>query len=62
MNLKQEDKLSMINNCLKVNGKPFVVEKPDEPLWNVEDNRLVTLFRGHLYNYWRPEEIEGYFA
>lgn len=62
MKLKQSDKLSMINGCLKVNDKLFVVDHPDEILYDVEDNKLVTLFRGHLHNYWEPEEIDGYFA
>jgi len=62
MNLKPTDKLSMINHCLRVNDKPFVVDYPDEPLWDVQENKLITLFRGHLYNHWGPEQIEGYFA
>ena len=61
MKLKSTDKLSVINHCLMVNGKPFVVLKPDEPTWEVVDNTLVTLFRGHLYNHWNPEDIEGYY-
>lgn len=62
MRLKDTDKLEMVNRCLRVNGKPFYVEKPDEELYEVDNNKLVTLFRGHLYNYWNPEEIEGYYA
>jgi len=62
MKLKPIDKLSMVNHCLRVNGKPFVVDTPDEPLWDIEENKLITLFRGHLYNYWNPEDIDGYFA
>jgi hypothetical protein len=60
--LTDDDILTMTNKSLKVNGKPFVVEFPNEPLWDVQDNKLVTLFRGHLYNYWKPSEIEGYYA
>ena len=60
MTLNSTDDLEITNGCLMVNGKPFVVNVPDEPLWDVEDNRLVTVFRGHLFNYWKPEEIEGY--
>jgi len=62
MRLKELDKLTMRNRCLKVNGEPFVVDYPDEPLFDVEDNKLVTTFRGHLYNYWNPEDIIGYFV
>ncbi len=62
MKLKPTDKLAMINHCLLVNNKSFVVDYPNEPLWDVEGNKLVTLFRGILYNYWDPEVIEGYFA
>jgi len=64
MKLKNSDKLSMINFCLRVNGKPFVVDYPNEPLWDVEGNKLITLFRGRISmkNCWNPEEIEGYYA
>ena len=62
MTLNNTDKLEMSNGCLIVNGKPFVVDIPDEPLWDVQENKLVTVFRGHLFNYWQPEEIEGYLA
>lgn len=34
----------------------------DEQIFSVENNKLITLFRGCLYNYWKPEEIEGYFG
>lgn len=62
--LKNTDKLTMVNKCLKVNGKPFVVEYPDEQLWDAEDNKLVTLFRGchSMQNYWEPQDIKGYYA
>ena len=62
MTLTENDVLDVRNGCLVVNGKPFVVDHPTEPMHSVEDGRLVTLFRGHLYNYWKPEEIEGYYA
>jgi|GEM_PF-5614037 len=62
MRLKKADKLEMSNGCLVVNGEAFVVSFPDEPLWEVDENQLVTVFRGHLFNYWKPEEIEGYLA
>ena len=62
MQLSSEDKITMVSRCLRVNGKPFVVEFPDEPLHDVEDNKLVTLFRGHLTNYWNVTDIKGYFA
>ena len=63
MKLNKNDKMEVINGCLRVNGKPFVVEQPDERLLEIdEEGRLVTVFRGHLYNYWKPEDVEGYFA
>ncbi len=63
MKLNKDDKLEVSNGCLKVNGKPFVVDFPDEPMFDVDtDGKLMTWFRGHLCNFWRPEEIEGYFA
>lgn len=54
--------LEVRNYCLFVDGKPFVVDYPDEPIKKVEDNKLVTVFRGHLLNYWSHEDIEGYYA
>ena len=65
MKLKSTDILSMTNHCLKVNGEPFVVEYPDDPLWDVTDNKLVTFFSDFVIarkRRWNPEEIEGYFA
>jgi hypothetical protein len=63
MKLTNSDKLEVVNHCLHVNGKPFVVDSiGDEIIWAIEDGRLVTLFKGHLENYWNPEEIEGYWA
>jgi len=54
--------LRVTNGCLLVDEKPFCVDYPDEILHDVEDNRLVTKFRGHLDNYWSHDEIEGYWA
>lgn len=62
MVLTKDDVLDVRNGCLQVNGKPFIVEHTIEPLHSIEDGRLVTLFRGHLYNYWDPEDIYGYYA
>jgi hypothetical protein len=42
-----------------------VVEYPDDPLWDVTDNKLVTFFSDFVIarkRRWNPEEIEGYFA
>ena len=55
-------KLEVRNHCLFVDGKPFVVDYPEEAIKGVEDNKLITEFRGHLNNYWSHEDIEGYFA
>lgn len=44
-----------------VNGYPFRVMMPDEPIKAFEDGKLVTIFRGHLTNYWTVNEIEGYY-
>ena len=54
--------LEVRNGRLFVDDKPFVVEYPGDEIRGVEDNRLVTIFRGCLLNYWDHEEIEGYFA
>lgn len=64
MKLKSTDKLTMVNHCLRVNGIPFIIEEPDEYFFDVIDNQLVTLFRGShsMKNYWKPEEIDGYYA
>lgn len=61
MKIKTSDKITMENKRLLVNGKPFTIEYPDEPLWDIEGNQLVTIFRGHLYNYWNLEDVRGYF-
>lgn len=63
MTLTNKDKLEVVNHCVTVNGRPFVVDFPKEPIAHVdEDGRLVTLFRGHLYNHWEPEDVSGYYA
>jgi hypothetical protein len=54
--------LTVSNYCLFVDGEPFVVDHPTEPMKFVEDNKLVTAFRGTLLNYWSHDEIEGYYA
>jgi hypothetical protein len=64
MKLKNTDTLECINCCLKVNGKSFVVEYPDEPILGVEEGKLVTIvFQGCscLLTHWEPEDIEGHF-
>jgi len=61
MRLDDSNKLTaVVNGCLVVDGRPFVVEFPDEHLSRIEDGRLVTVFRGHLDNYWDNDEIDGY--
>ena len=62
INPPKDSELRVSNGCLFVDGKPFVVDVPDEAMKGVEDNKLVTYFRGHLLNYWTHEEIEGYWA
>jgi len=71
MNLKSTDQLKVTNGCLKVNGLPFVVDFPDKILCDIIDNRLVTISHYKLCvkrealtlkHYWKPEEIEGYYA
>lgn len=65
MRLSAADTLEIIDRCLKVNGKAFVVTYPDEPICSIEDGKLVTLvFRGGCgctLTPWEPEEVEGYF-
>lgn len=64
MKLKNTDKLEIVNRKLKVNGKDFVVQHPDEPLLRIDNGRLETIVIKacgcNLYQ-WEPEEIEGYF-
>ena len=63
MTLTKNDKLEVINNRLEVNGRPFIVDFPKEPIAHIdEDGRLVTLLRGHLYNHWDRQDVEGYYA
>ena len=61
MRLEDTDVLTYSNTCISVNGLPFVVEYPDEPICSVEDNELVTRFR-NFENRWLPSEIRGYYA
>jgi len=64
LNINPPDRsiLEIHNGCLFVDGKPFVVEYPTETMFSVEENKLLTRFRGNLVNYWSHEEIEGYYA
>lgn len=63
--LKTSDKMEVIDHCLLVNGRPFDVEYPDEPIYMIQDGKLVTLVVKacgcNLY-YWDPEEIVGDFT
>lgn len=64
MKLKKTDKLELLDRTLNVNGKLFIVQYPDEPLFGTKDGKLETiLFKGCGYTrtLWDPEEIEGYF-
>jgi len=64
MKLKKTDKLELLDRTLNVNGKPFIVKYPDEPLFGTKDGKLVTIiFKGCgcTRTHWDPEEIEGYF-
>ena len=57
------DKLEVINGCLHVNDREFVVEYPDEPLITVNEyGTLVTRGRDGNWNEHRPHEIKGYYA
>ena len=65
MKLKNTDKLEIVDRKLKVNGKTFVVQHPDEPLYCMKDGKLETIvFKacGFTCYQWDPEEIEGYFS
>ena len=55
-------KLEVFNGCLKVDGEPFVVDFPTEPMCGVEDTKLMTRFQIHSTHLWAHEEIEGYYA
>ena len=65
MRIKNTDKLEVVNHRLRVNGRPFEVHYPDEPLCCVHRGKLVTLVIkgcGCTLNHWEPEEIEGEFS
>jgi hypothetical protein len=64
MKLKNTDKLEVIDRKLKVNGRTFIVQYPDQTLYNAKDNVLETImFKGCgcTITQWKSEEIEGYF-
>ena len=64
MKFKSTDTLEFINRGLKVNGKSFVVEYPDESILGIEEGKLVAIvFRGCgcSLTHWEPEEVEGHF-
>ncbi len=65
MKLTREHAIALHDNRLSVNGKPFEVLHPAEPLFAVRDGKLITIvFRGCgcTLNEWDPEEIEGEYA
>jgi len=62
MNLNNSQKLEIKNGYLMVDGKTFIVEYPKEMVVGVEDNKLVTVYRSNLLNYWEPEDITGHYA
>lgn len=60
--LNKTDELEVIGRDLIVNGRPFNVFYPSEPLFGVKDGKLITIvFRGCgcTLTDWEPEEIEG---
>ena len=62
MKLSKADKMELIKDVLFVNGRPFILECPNEPLFGVKDGKLITIvFRGCgcTLTDWEPEEIEG---
>jgi hypothetical protein len=59
--LKPHDNLEIKNGQLFVNGEEFLVSFPSEPLHSIEEGNLVTIFRGHLRNYWNYSDIKGQF-
>jgi hypothetical protein len=64
MKLSSKDKLEVIDHRLRVNGRPFVVKYPDEPICTMERGKLVTLIIkgcGCTLTRWEPEDIEGNF-
>ena len=65
MKLKRTDTLEVKDRRLLVNGRPFRVSYPDEPLLGMEGENVVTIvFRGCgcSLNEWGIEEIEGDFV
>ena len=65
MRIKDTDQLLVVDHRLEVNGRPFEVHYPDEPICCVDGGRLVTLVIkgcGCTLNHWEPEEIEGEFS
>lgn len=56
------DTLSVVDGKLFINGNEFIVTFPSEPIIDIIDGKIVTLFRGCLRNYWRLDEIEGRFV
>ena len=61
--LKSSDMLAVRNRSLRVNGRPFRLAYPDEPICCVEDGKLVTLVVwgcGISMTRWEAEEIMGY--
>jgi len=64
MQLRCSDILEIIDRRLMVNGRPFKVTYPDEPLFRIKDGKLMTLvFKGCgcTINTWEHEDIEGEF-
>ena len=65
MRLKRTDRLEVVNHCLIVNGKPFEVRYPDEPICCIEKGKLVTLVIkgcGCSLTHWELEDVEGDFT
>lgn len=64
MILNRGNKLEVIHHRLFVNGREFVVQKPDEPLCCIRGGKLVTLVVkgcGISINEWEVEEIDGHY-
>ena len=62
MRLSRNDKMELIDQVFFVNGRTFVLDCPNEPLFGVKDGKLITIvFRGCgcTLTEWEPEEIEG---
>ncbi len=60
--LTDSDKLTSMNYCLMVNGKPYVVDYPEGYILGVKDNMLVTMGTVRERDYWHPHQIKGYYA